>query len=174
MGSGLIQAYVATWGALVGETTLSGNSASITVSNIPTGFNYLHIFINARSTDPAGPIDWEMVVNGGGTYNGTYSLQSPPAALAVTNYFGAAAWPAPQLGDSFTNCFSAWLVVQDPTITIKTCFVNSMGFGSEIYTQACQVILPPGDTQITEIKLQTTVGGTEFKSGSKISVYGLN
>jgi len=175
MGSGLVQAYVATWGALIEEKTLTGDSATLQISNIPPAFKYLHIFLNLTSDQALGPVDYTMKASDGAAiYSGTYSSQDPPNVLSVTNYGGAASWACLALGDNTQNCFSEWVICQDPAITIKTAFVRSSDANdSSIYQATQQVVLPAGETYINTIKL-TAAGAAKFKAGSKMSVYGLN
>ncbi len=176
MGSGLAQAYIATWGALIEEKTLTSDNAIIQISNIPPVWKYLHIFLNLISNQALGPVQYRMEVsNGVGTYSGTYSTQTPPAALSVTNYGGAPNWVCLDLGDNTQNCCSEWVITQDPAITIKDAFVRAVDAnGSSIYTATNQVVLPVIETSINTIKIYTTVAGQKFRTGSKIAIYGLN
>ncbi len=176
MGSGLVQAYIATWGALIEEKTLTADTALIQISNIPGTWKYLHIFLNVISDQVAGPVPYSMQVSdGAATYYGTYSTQDPPATLAVVNYNGTPAWVCAPMGDNTQNCFSEWVITQDPAITIKNAFVRSVYvMGSSIYTSTTQVILPAGETYINTVKIYPDVLGVKFRSGSKMAIYGLN
>jgi hypothetical protein len=174
MGSGLVQAYVATWGALIEEKTLSGDSNTLQISNIPAAFKYLHVFITVRSDQVAGPVAFTMKAsNGAATYNGTYSTQTAPNVLTVTNYVAAAAWACPDMGDNTQDVLSEWVITQDPAITIKTFFSRAFTWISQLYTGAGQVVLPVGETYINTIKL-TAAGAALFKAGSKMAIYGVN
>jgi len=175
MGSGLIQAYIATWGALIEEKTLASDSATLQISNIPGSWKYLHIFINVRSDQALGPVDYTMKASDGAAiYGGTYSSQDPPNVLSVTNYGGAASWVCLAMGDNTQNCFSEWVITQDPAITIKSAFVRAEDANdSSIYMATNNVVLPAGETFINTIKL-TAAGAAKFKAGSKMAIYGLN
>jgi len=176
MGSSLVQAYVATWGALIEEKTLAAASDTITISNIPTGFKYLHIFLNVKSNAALGAVPFQMDVNGGtGTFGGTYSFQAPPNVLTVTNYAGAAGWVCCPMGDSTQNTFSEYVINQDPAIVIKSVFVRSEDpNNSNLYMATNNVVLAPGETTINEVRIYTILLGDKFNPGSKMAIYGVN
>ena len=48
MGSQLIQQILPTWGAFIGQRVLTADTASMDISNIPTGFKYLMVLITAK------------------------------------------------------------------------------------------------------------------------------
>jgi len=175
MGSSLTQAYIATWGALIEEKTLTVDSATLQISNIPPVWKYLHVFLNIRSDQALGPVAYTMKASDGAAiYGGTYSSQDPPNVLSVANYNGAAAWVCLDMGDNTQNCFSEWVITQDPAVVIKSAFVRAEDANdSSIYSATNNVVLPAGETYINTIKL-TAAGAAKFKAGSKMSIYGLN
>jgi len=174
MGSSLIQAYIATWGALIEEKTLTADSATIQVSNIPGTWKYLHIFANLRSDQAAGEHAYYMEVSDGiAVHSGTFTTITPPNVVAATNYNGQPAWRAPALSDNVTNMPSEWVISQDPSIVVKYMFNRGITPTSDIYIGQGMVALPGGETYITLIRF-ICAGAVKFLAGSKIAVYGLN
>lgn len=174
MGSSLVQAYIAKWGAVVGEITLTADSDSIELTGLPANFDYLNIFLYLSSNKLAGTMDYTIQLSAGAAVYNTRWVKISVLAVTCGEDFGVAAWTAPRIGDKFTKYAAQYVIFQPNTLPIKQAHAVGNTADGENYSSFNEVILPGGETYITKIKLIRSVPGEQFLAGSQIVVYGLN
>lgn len=192
--------WIALGPALIAETSLSVNTASVTFSSIPQHFRHLRIvvrgWINSSSTTSFGSAYYQAfraIFNGdtASNYNeGLYIIESNPAntagaqSVAQNQY-----WPASSLpGGGAAGCCAGYLPGSVNSASSGQCSSEISG-----YTVAAQKTVSArfstfngnnhgtfGWTQggwnnasaITQIQLLPTLNGIQFGSGSIFSLYG--
>lgn len=179
MGSGLTQAYVATWGALLGEQILAADSDTIEISGLAPGFKYLRILCTLAGNPTAGvTTPWGMEVTsvlGAGVYDYIQSTEQNGDVLTCNSFFMAPNFNGGPLGISGEWWLSEWTLAVNPPAADRFQMIGSgMCAVYALWRIAGNVIMAPGETHISKITLYTWVLGDVFEAGSRVQVYGLN
>jgi len=175
MGSGLTQAYVATWGALLGEQTLSANAVQMQVSGLAPGFKYLKVILYLAGNGVSVPFQLE-ISDLGGTYNFVTHTITPPDVVACSAFFLAPNWRMPTLTTDTFWALVDLTISADPATPQRFEFI---GHGANLdpygnWQGSGDAVLDPTETYVQTVKIYTFVLGDEFAAGSRMQVYGLN
>jgi len=176
MGSGITQAYIAKWGAVVGETILTAESTTIIV-DIQPGYNFLKVLMLLKSNVAGGgTMDWLWQLNDAFALHQTSHFYiEPPNVVNSSNFLAETAFRGPTLGDQFTWFFSEWTINQIGGNGILKLVIGNSGMdGGRVYQAYNNCLLDPGQSAINRITLIAVGAGKKFNTDSRVSVYGLN
>jgi len=169
MGSGISNYNTQTWGDFVGEIVLAADTATMDISNIPSGFKYLMVLITAQLENGKAATTLYMRLNADSTANHYSFLRAQAQAGSVFNTASVVAGKIYcQDIESSRSSGASCQISQLPTAWFKT-FIMYGGDDNYLFTTGGNWQVA---SEINEITL-STASGDKFKAGSQFQVYGV-
>ena len=163
MGSSLTQGYNY---VRLGESILTGAAASIEVTNIPSGYRFLIVYINVASTAGAG--ETMLTLNNDAGVN-KYTRQYIKSTAAVVSS-GAAVSTFANICDGISAGYSGAIQIQinQYPLTGNKAFSTLGGLQNFTYNTAGSY---DSAAEISRIKIEAAAG--TYNAGSSMLVYGV-